>query len=50
MSNKISTKSDIIENKSNKNKKVSIDKKTSFNSLLQRISNGQSGVVLEELL
>ncbi|WP_186004051.1 hypothetical protein [Vibrio sp. AND4] len=50
MSNKISTKSDIIENKSNNNRKVLIDKKISINSLLQRISNGQSGVVLEELL
>ncbi|MBN3495501.1 hypothetical protein [Vibrio neptunius] len=39
------------ENRNNsiKNKETSINKKTQVNSLLQRIANGESGVVLEEL-
>ncbi|MCE0495786.1 hypothetical protein [Vibrio salinus] len=43
------------ENRINKinaiqNTETSINKKTQVNSLLQRIANGESGVVLEELL
>ena len=38
------------KNKSIQNKEASINKKTKMNSLLQRIANGESGVVLEELL
>ncbi|MGD8118854.1 hypothetical protein [Vibrio sp. TRT 29B02] len=36
-------------NKSIQNTETSINKKTQVNSLLQRIANGESGVVLEEL-
>lgn len=38
------------QNKSIQNKETSIHKKTKMNSLLQRIANGETGVVLEELL
>ena len=40
------------ENKNNtiQNTETSINKKIQVNSLLQRIANGESGVVLEEIL
>ncbi|WP_425628598.1 hypothetical protein [Vibrio neptunius] len=47
MSNKIIHNEN--RNNSIQNKETSINKKTQVNSLLQRIANGERGVVLEEL-
>lgn len=51
MSNQIVNNDNRI-NKNNtiQNKETSINKKTEVNKLLQRIANGESGVVLEEIL
>ncbi|MDC0611377.1 hypothetical protein OAP63_11615 [Vibrio sp.] len=51
MSNQIdNNKNSINKNKAIKNKETSINKKVEINSLLQRIINGEAGIVLEELL
>ncbi len=51
MSNQIvNNENSINKNKAIQNKKTSINKKLKMNSLLQRIANRESGVVLEELL
>ncbi|MCC2524351.1 hypothetical protein [Vibrio coralliilyticus] len=51
MSNQIvNTENRINKHKSIQNKENSINKKTKMNSFLQRIANGQIGVVLEEFL
>ncbi|GEM76848.1 hypothetical protein VSA01S_29600 [Vibrio sagamiensis NBRC 104589] len=50
MSNKTSNKIDLSSKKSNHDQNTLVNQKTLINHLLQRISNGQSGVVLEELL
>ena len=51
MSNQmVNAENRVVKNKSIQNKETSINKITKMNSLLQRIANGQTGVVLEELL
>ncbi len=51
MSNQIvNNKNRINKNNDIKNEEASINKKTQVNSLVQRIANGESGVVLEEIL
>ncbi|MCE0495059.1 hypothetical protein [Vibrio salinus] len=40
----------INKNKPIQNKETLINEKVKMNSLLQRIANGETGVVLEELL
>ena len=51
MSNQIvNNENRISKNKTIQNTETSINEKVKVNSLLQRIANGQSGVVLEELL
>ena len=51
MSNKtVNYENRINKNKPIQNKKSSIDKNATMNSLLQRIADGHVGVVLEELL
>ncbi|EII2401738.1 hypothetical protein RGL59_004732 [Vibrio parahaemolyticus] len=51
MSNQIvNNENRINKNNTIQNTETSINKKTQVNSLLQRIANGESGVVLEEIL
>ncbi|SDG83466.1 hypothetical protein SAMN04488136_103161 [Vibrio xiamenensis] len=51
MSNQIvNNKNRINKNNDIQNAEASINKKTQVNSLVQRIANGESGVVLEEIL
>ncbi|MCS0434362.1 hypothetical protein [Vibrio diabolicus] len=51
MSNQIvNNENRINKNNTIQNAETSINKKTQVNSLLQRITNGESGVVLEEIL
>ena len=51
MSNQIlANENSINKNKSIQNKETSINEKVEMNGLLQRIANGEAGVVLEELL
>lgn len=51
MSNQIvNNENSVSKNKAIQNKETSINKKVKINSLLQRIANGEAGVVLEELL
>ena len=51
MSNQIiANDNSINKNKSIQNKETSINESLEINDLLQRISNGEAGVVLEELL
>ena len=50
MSNQIVNNENRINKNTTQNTETSINKKTQVNSLLQRIANGESGVVLEELL
>ncbi|MGT3802419.1 hypothetical protein [Vibrio fluvialis] len=51
MSNQIvNNENRINKNNAIQNTETSINKKTQANSLLQRIANGESGVVLEEIL
>ncbi len=51
MSNQTVNKENRInKNKSIQNTETSINKKIKVNSLIQRIANGESGIVLEELL
>ncbi|UUM32810.1 hypothetical protein [Vibrio japonicus] len=51
MSNQIvNNENSINKNKAIQNKETSINEKIKTNSLLQRITNGEAGVVLEELL
>ncbi|EPW6431617.1 hypothetical protein [Vibrio diabolicus] len=51
MSNQIvNNENRINKNNTIQNTETSINKKIQVNSLLQRIANGESGVVLEEIL
>ncbi|EJG0223860.1 hypothetical protein DBT82_RS08235 [Vibrio parahaemolyticus] len=51
MSNQIvNNENGINKNNTIQNTETSINKKTQVNSLLHRIANGESGVVLEEIL
>ena len=51
MSNQnVNNENRINKNRAIQNAETSINKKVNINSLLQRIANGQTGVVLEELL
>ena len=51
MSNQnVNNENRINKNKAIQNTETSINEKVNMNSLLQRIANGQTGVVLEELL
>ncbi|EII2404978.1 hypothetical protein Q6U65_004019 [Vibrio parahaemolyticus] len=51
MSNQnVNNENGINKNKAIQNTETSINEKVNMNSLLQRIANGQTGVVLEELL